>query len=87
MGGEALATLLTVKQVVADFESIEIRDGLETPNTAHDFILWGDHEQAPILLIPETGVVELPFEHRFRRELQGNKVAAIGNIGEQRIQE
>ena len=62
---DALSTMVGIKHVVADFEPIKIRDGLEEPNAAHDLLLGIDNQEAPVVLTPEPGLVELPFERRF----------------------
>src|SRR2546422_11766479 len=62
---DALSTMVWLKHVVADFQSIKIRDGLEEPNTPHNFIRCVDNEEAPVVLTPKTCLMKLPVERGF----------------------
>src|SRR2546428_10133309 len=77
---DALSTMVWIKHVVADFQPIKIRDGLEEPNAAHDLLCGVDDQEASVVLTPESCLVELPFERGFCRDMEGHKVAAIGNV-------
>src|SRR5215813_287234 len=58
---DALSTMVRIKHVVADFEPIKIRDGLEEPNAAYDLLGGVDDQKPSVVFTPEPCLVELPF--------------------------
>src|SRR5215831_15660419 len=78
--------MVGIEHDVANFQSIKIRDGLEEPYAAHDLLGGIDNEAPSVVVIPEPGLVELPFERGFCRDMEGDKVAAIGNVCQEAVE-